>query len=127
MKSNKIQNQEALDKPQPGDYWHEMFSPYFIILKVIGNKLIICDTRKDVDKNHWTWSLKDWKLVDKNYLKKKVTYSTIDGFCADVVRNSQKHYSFVEDFNELTKNIDFSSYSSPPVEKKFTEILDMGI
>ncbi len=127
MKSNKIQNQEALDNPQPGDYWNEMFSPYFIILKVIGNKLIICDTRKDVDKNHWTWSLKDWKLVDKNYLKKKVTYSTIDGFCADVVRNSQKHYSFVEDFNELTKNIDFSSYGLPPVEKKFTEILDMGI
>jgi hypothetical protein len=125
MKSNNIQNQEALDSPQAGDYWHEMFCPYFIVLKVIGDKLIICDTRKDIDKNHWTWSLKDWKKVDRSYLKKKVTYKTIDGFCADVVRSS-KNYSFVEDFNELTKNVEFS-YVIPLVEKKFTQIMDMGI
>lgn len=125
MRINEQINKEALDNPQPGDYWSEMFCPYFLILKVIGEKIVIIDKRKDVDKTHWTWDLKEWKIVDKKHIKQKVTYSTIDGFCADVSRN--KHLEFVNDFNELTKNINFSTFNSPPVEKQFTQIMDMGI
>ena len=38
-------NQQALDNPRPGDYWHERFSPYFVVVNQEGDQLDRKSTR----------------------------------------------------------------------------------
>ena len=32
-------NETALENPQPGDYWQEMFCPYFVVTAVNGDDI----------------------------------------------------------------------------------------
>ncbi len=107
-------NQEALDNPQPGDYWHEMFCPYFIVVKVDGEKITVLSclggpnsfSRKGelnarVDNIDGTWSF-DYSrhmVVDKAWIAKAVKYGSIEGFVADVVRD-EKRQKIVEEWVE---------------------------
>lgn len=118
---SKELNQEALNNPQPGDYWQEMFNPYFLVLRVIGDNIVIVDKRKDVGKDYWVWDLDECKVVDRAYISRKVKYGSIDGFCADVMRD--KHKPFIEAYNEMNPYTDI-------IEQRyvsFTEVMDMGI
>jgi hypothetical protein len=104
------QNQAALDSPKPGDYWHEMFCPYFLVVRVQGPKITVLSAvggpdsfnRKDeicarikVDSDHWTWDLDRHMVVDRAWMEKLVRYDSIDGFCADVVQG-EKHRAFAD-------------------------------
>lgn len=118
---SKELNVEALLNPLPGDYWQEMFNPYFLVLRVKGDDIVIVDKRKDVGKDYWAWDLDKCKVVDRAYISRKVRYSTIDGFCADVMRDS--HKPFIELYNEMNSYNDI-------IEQRyvsFTEVMDMGI
>ena len=98
-------NREALKNPKPGDYWQEMFCPYFIVTAVSGNDITVLScfggpnsfSRKDetnakVDNKDGTWSFDYSKhmVVDREWIEKAVKYSTIDNFVADVVRSEKK-------------------------------------
>lgn len=78
-------NQSHVEFPQVGDYWHERFCPYFIILEVLEDHVIICDKKKDIDRDHWDFDLSVCKLITKQELERSVKYSTMDKFVADVV------------------------------------------
>ena len=103
-------NIEALNNPQPGDYWHEMFCPYFLVVRVQGPKITVLSAvggpksfnrkdeicaRIDVDSGHWTWDLDRHMVVDRAWIEKLVKYDSIEGFCADVSQN-EHHRAFAD-------------------------------
>ena len=97
-------NQRALDNPRPGDYWHERFSPYFVIVNQEGDqfRVLSCmggphhylrkdelNARIEIDRDHWGFDYSKSMLVDREWIRRAVTYGSIDGFVADVVRTEK--------------------------------------
>ncbi len=100
----KQQNQQALDNPQPGDYWNEMFCPYFIVVDVQGQDITVLsclggsdsfnrkhepNAKIEVDGAHWAFDYGKEMVVDREWIAKAVKYDSIDGFVADVVRSGK--------------------------------------
>ena len=97
----KKQNQESLDNPRIGDYWQEMFCPYFLVVDVRGDDITVLSclggsyTRKHelnakIDlKDGWTFDLSKSMVVNREWMTKAVKYDSIEGFVADV-GNSEK-------------------------------------
>jgi hypothetical protein len=92
-------NQAALDNPQPGDYWQEMFCPYFIVVQVLDqDRFVVLSAMQrpgepcaKVNNSDNTWSF-DPSMgfeVDRQWIRDRVTYQIIDGFVADVVRSEK--------------------------------------
>lgn len=81
-------NQKHFTMPVTGDYWQEMFCPYFIVLEVdyVKNEYIICAERVDVDREHWTFDLERALKVPHSYFN-MLFYNNdaTRGFVADVV------------------------------------------
>jgi hypothetical protein len=99
-----LNNQQALDNPRPGDYWHERFSPYFVIVNREGDqyRVLSCmggphhylrknelNARIEIDRDHWAFDYSKSMLVDHEWMRRAVTYGSIDGFVADVVRTEK--------------------------------------
>jgi len=97
-------NEESLHNPRIGDYWQEMFCPYFLVVDVKDKDVTVLsclggpnsfnrkhelDARIELDKDHWTWDLSKSMVVDRNWIFKAVKYDTGEGFVADVI-NSEK-------------------------------------
>jgi len=97
-----ILNQEALDNPQPGDYWHEMFCPYFVVVAVNGPDITVLSCMggpKSYNRQHepnakienkdgsWSFDYDKSMVVDRKWIEKAVKYGSIDGFIADVSRS----------------------------------------
>lgn len=117
---NQEENWLALNSPRPGDYWHEMFCPYFIVVNVEDDKFRVLSclggptsfTRKNetcarIDNGDGTWSFDPSKsmLVDQEWIHKTVCYDQIDGFVADVV-HSEKTMAIVQEWrNWHQKNL----------------------
>lgn len=88
-------NQQAYDKPEVGDYWHEMFSPYFLVVWVNRDKVTVLNclsslgtnARISVDEGHWSFDFDKAITVDHNWIKSAVKYKSYNGFVADVVRS----------------------------------------
>jgi hypothetical protein len=107
-------NTEALQNPKPGDYWHEMFCPYFIVVAVNGPKFTVLSclshnsvNRKDelcakVDNMDGTWSFDYSKsmIVDRGWIRNAVRYNSFDGFVADVT-HSDRNLRIVEEWIEF--------------------------
>lgn len=82
--SRHDRNEARIATPRPGDYWHEMFCPYFVVVAVDGDDIVICDKTLDVDDSHWTWDLHRCRYATKAELRRRVTYETMpDKFVAD--------------------------------------------
>lgn len=123
MKFNKKDqdrnNQQAVDNPQVGDYWNEMFCPYFVVVEVLKNdkfRVLSCMGgpssfhRKDepnarVDNKDGTWSfdLSKDMIVDREWISKAVKYGSIDGFVADV-RNTEKTQTIAKEWRNHRAN-----------------------
>jgi hypothetical protein len=108
-------NQKAFANPRIGDYWHELFSPYFIIVDINNDKYTVLSclggfdsfTRKDeinarieVDSDHWGFDYSKSMVVDYAWIKKAVKYESIDGFVADV-SNTEKTQTIVSEWREF--------------------------
>lgn len=99
-------NQEAMDDPQPGDYWHEMLCPYFMVVHRDGDRITVlnCLDRHGtsawmkVDNEHWTFDVSKSIVVDTDWIRARVRYDSLDGFVADAVRGREKHLSIVNDW-----------------------------
>jgi hypothetical protein len=107
-------NQRALRDPQPGDYWHEMFCPYFMVVQCVDRKITVLSclggaassNRKHepnarINNYDGTWEFDYSKsmIVDLDWIEEAVTYRTIKGFCADVV-NNEKTQKVVNEYIE---------------------------
>jgi hypothetical protein len=114
------QNQLALDQPQPGDYWHERFCPYFVVVAVKGTEFTVLSclggeqsyNRKSepnarIQNSNSTWHFDYSKsmLVDRAWIESAVKYGSIDGFVADVV-NGEKTRRIVTEWRVwMEKNL----------------------
>jgi len=100
----KLINEESLYNPRIGDYWQEMFCPYFLVVDVKDKDITVLsclggpnsfnrkhelDARIELHKDHWTWDLSKSMVVDRNWIFKAVKYDSGEGFVADVI-NSEK-------------------------------------
>lgn len=113
IRKQDLANLKALANPQPGDYWHEMFCPYFIVVDREGDKFRVLSclggpksfTRKHeldakVDtKDGWHFDYSKSMLVDHEWIRQTVRYESIDGFVADVVQ-SEKTARIVQEWRE---------------------------
>src|SRR5690349_9556396 len=65
--------------PQPGDFWHEMYSPYCVVIDVDKKRGVvwICQKKKDVDADHWTWDLDTVEKVSMGMFKGIVKYANV--------------------------------------------------
>ena len=114
--NQNIKNQKALENPRPGDYWQEMFCPYFVIVDIEGDQYRVLScmggpdsfNRKDelnakieVDKGHWAFDYSKSMTVDREWIRKTVRYESIDGFVADVI-NSEKTQQIVNEWRKHT-------------------------
>jgi len=109
----KRTNYESLENPQPGDYWQEMFVPYFIVVDVRGDDVTVLScmggprshNRKDEPNAYvdcgdgWSFDLSKSMVVDREWMEDAVKYGTIEGFVADV-SNSEKTRSIVTAWRE---------------------------
>lgn len=104
----QVANQAAMSNPRPGDYWHERFCPYFLVVQVKGDKITVLNcvpnygtsARQDVDRDYWEFDYSKAIEVDRIWIENLVQYNTISGFVADVVRNGDKHLSIVNEYIE---------------------------
>lgn len=132
---NTEQNQQALDNPTPGDYWHERFQPYFIVVDVDNDSYTVLSClggpnsfhRKDeinakinIDADHWQFDYSKSMVVNHDWIKKTVTYGTIEGFAADVV-NSEKTQAVVAEWRDyMQKQLKVQIESLQDEWEKFT-------
>jgi hypothetical protein len=89
---------EHRSNPQPGDYWHEMFSPYFIVLAVDSKYVLVCRKRVPVDKDHWVFDVQHTVTMTRERFEKILSYNAPgmeDKVPADVVFG---HMSTVEEW-----------------------------
>ena len=122
----KLKNYESLDNPRIGDYWQEMFCPYFLVVDVKGNDITVLSclggtyTRKHElnakisTKDGWTFDLSKSMVVNREWMTRAVKYDSIEGFVADV-GNSEKTVGIAMEWrnykqkqmlgNHATKNI----------------------
>jgi len=110
----KLRNQQALDNPQIGDYWHERFSPYFAIVNKEGDqyRVLSCmggphhylrknelNARIEIDRDHWRFDYSKSMLVDHAWIERAVTYGSIDGFVADAY-NTEKTQRIAQEWRK---------------------------
>ena len=97
-------NQEAFDNPQPGDYWHEMFCPYFVIVDRKADKFTVLsclggpsswnrkdelNARRDLGVGTWCFDYAKSMQVDMAWIENAVKYKNQSGFVADVIRSEK--------------------------------------
>ncbi|WP_256824916.1 ead/Ea22-like family protein [Pseudomonas kurunegalensis] len=78
-------NELHLREPQPGDFWHERFCPYHIVLAVTPDGVVITDKTKPDGSSHYTFDLEAAKEITHEEHARAVRYSSGNGFAADVV------------------------------------------
>jgi hypothetical protein len=101
-------NRKHRSNPEIGDYWNEMFVPVLVVLDIGRAKtgVLICETIKDVDSQHWTWDLSKTQWVSLAEFARKISYDTpsLDDKCfADVVPRAHVWASEALWSNELLK------------------------
>jgi hypothetical protein len=113
-KDQELLNQQALDDPRPGDYWHETFCPYFLVVDRRGDLITVLSclggpksyNRKDEpnaridndDDGTWSFDYSKSMVVDRAWMARTVAYGSIIGFVADVVRDSEKTRATVDEW-----------------------------
>lgn len=77
LEQRDADNQKHLNDPQPGDYWHEMFSPDCVVIERLGKNIIFCCHTKDVGGNKWTWNLYHLSLLPLAEWQKRLVYPSM--------------------------------------------------
>jgi len=122
----KIRNQVGLDDPKIGDYWQEMFCPYFLVVGVKGDNITVLSclggpnsfTRKDEPcakielKDGWTFDLSKSMVVNRAWMERAVKYESSEGFVADV-GNSEKTVKIAMEWRD---------YKQKQIRNKITEL-----
>jgi hypothetical protein len=70
-----LNNEHALN-PQPGDYWVEMFCGICIVLSVSPLAVLLCRTKKDVDRYFWAWDLDKTEIMSREEFNRWLRYKS---------------------------------------------------
>lgn len=93
-------NQASVEKPMPGDKWHEMFCPVWGVIEVLDDGMMVV----------WDYSMKSpfpdteqYRVISKEDFMAKIFYRGLSGkLCCDVTNNSKE---VVEDVIEWNANL----------------------
>ena len=74
-----VDKQDAVNKehrlhPKPGDYWEEHLCGVLVVLDVTDELVTICQHRKDMPKNRWTWDLDRFEELTRTEFEQKLLY-----------------------------------------------------
>lgn len=100
---SKYEEMRALSKeasldPQAGDYWNEMFCPYFLIIKVNPDKSMYVAVPYSKDATRTKYFSEDKvELISYSEFIKQISYSSGD-LVTDVDR-SEKYLKWAEDIS----------------------------
>lgn len=133
MEERDIRNEKAFIHPEPGDFWWEMFCPYFIIVDVneeLDEYIVLSCiggedsfSRKD-EKNSkitnmdgtWSFDYSKSMVVSKEWISKAIHYDTLPlKFVADVSR-TDRNLRVVAEYLEFQKTIEENKKSKRLVE-----------
>ena len=90
----KITDEIHKNNPKVGDYWHEMFSPYHVVVDVNKFYVAVCDSTKRVNNSSWTWDTsKPLKFYTRDEYYNLHKYGTQDGWPCSVVPEGHKWVS----------------------------------
>lgn len=113
LRSKKQKLEESLDEkhfesPIPGDFWHEMYTPFFIVLAVEDGFVTICEKTKAVyEEPDQTMVLRSYENPDDPEVKEYFSKPKVEiGYTFDI--NETRSVSRSE-FNKMLK-----CYSSMP-------------
>lgn len=84
-------------EPKMGDYWHEMFCPFVVVINVLETEVVICESIMPVGPDHWTWDLSKIRKVPIAEFSQMLHYKSEamkDKFIYDVVPEA---HSFVRE------------------------------
>lgn len=128
----KIKNQNSLGCPRVGDYWNEMFCPYFLVVDVKGDDITVLSclggpnsfnrkhelNAKVEVKDGWTFDLGKSMVVDRAWMTHAVKYDSIEGFVADV-SNSEKTVAIAMEWRDYKQKEILKEIAA--LEKKWSE------
>lgn len=100
----KALNEKHLKQPEAGDYWNEMCTPCFLVLKATKYYVTFCEDIKAVDEDHWTWDLSEIKETTIDEFSKRIHYGSIPGcWCHVIPANTpgSRMKAFVAAYEEL--------------------------
>lgn len=94
-------NTQHLEQPVPGDFWHERYSLYHVVLEVYPNGEVLIAER---DRSCTDGQIPDFdnpKRVTKEEQASMVRYEGTGCFIADVITNSKYGRAWVEHWQNL--------------------------
>jgi hypothetical protein len=63
--------------PEPGDYWHECFSPYFVVLAVGAHDVLVCKKIVHFPKEEkWTFDVQYTTTMSRAAFVRHLSYNT---------------------------------------------------
>lgn len=78
-------NKAHVENPKAGDVWREMFCPYFMIVDVAKNYIVVLNETIQVGDDKYKFDETKPKLMTREEFKSAVTYKTMPNkFVADV-------------------------------------------
>jgi hypothetical protein len=84
-------NRLCAEYPQEGDFWHEMFCPYFIVVAVDEKGILVLHKTIPVGATHYRFDENHVKYMTREELMNAVTYKTMrDKFVATCYREATR-------------------------------------
>lgn len=116
-------NNQAIEDPQPGDYWNEMLCGTCVILEVEKDQIILCKTKEYPfpDQQQWRFNLTKLHKTTKSQFAKWISYKGCALTWADVRRFGEKSLDVVT-YLELRNTLNLEnlpSLLSSTAEKSF--------
>lgn len=92
-------NHKHANDPKVGDYWHEMFSPCFLVIDRSRFSVSFLHKTKEADAHHWTWDTSKIETVAIKDFANRVSYkseSMKDKTWCDVVPDWKHAETFIK-------------------------------
>ena len=96
----KARNEDHAKNPRLGDYWHDQFSPAYVVLALEPLHVVVCSRTKDVGDNQWTWDLSKHERMTYPEFEGHLAYQSIPGYWADCVPSRMRWAA--EEYAELS-------------------------
>lgn len=91
--TEKLLEKACLEEPKSGDFWHEMFSPIFVIIVVHDNKdLTVCKHTIDAGDNKYSFDVaKSFRITNEDFRKESDGCSVVPERCKGIFEEWQEH------------------------------------
>jgi hypothetical protein len=89
-------NRQHAENPAPGDFWHEMYCPCWVVLRVSDGSVTVCEKTRSTDDKHWTWDISVSLTMAKTEFTDRLRYNPApmtDKYWCDVMPERDKVFA----------------------------------